>query len=80
MTRHPTRNFRPNPDYYLPVESAADEAGVSMNVLLQALLREFLVDPAGRLAALEPHLEAVAAETPRRGRPDGWSPRGLGRS
>ncbi|MEN3308841.1 MAG: hypothetical protein V7603_5043 [Micromonosporaceae bacterium] len=69
MTRHDTRNFRPNPDYYLPVESAAGEAGVSMNVLLQALLREFLTDPAGRLAALAPHLEAVAAETPRRGRP-----------
>jgi len=69
MARHPTRNFRPNPDYYLPVESAAAEAGVSMNVLLQALLREFLADPTGRLAALAPHLDVIAAETQRRGRP-----------
>ncbi|GGM90016.1 hypothetical protein ACFFX1_49310 [Dactylosporangium sucinum] len=68
MARHPTRNFRPNPRYYDPVEAAA-AAGVSMNVLLQAMLREFLAAPAARLAALAPHLQAVAAETPRRGRP-----------
>ena len=75
MTRYPTRNFRPDPVYYQQVERIAAETGVSMNVLLQALLREFMADPTERLAVLKPHLEAVAAQTPRRGRPDGWSPR-----
>ncbi len=63
--------FRPDPRYYEPVETVAAEAGVSMNVLLQAMLREFLANPTTRLAALAPHLGAVAAETPRRGRPSG---------
>lgn len=78
VTRHPTRNFRPNPAYYEAVERIAADAGVSMNVLLQALLREFGDDPAGRLATLAPHLEAVTAETPRRGRPTGDTRPGSG--
>jgi hypothetical protein len=69
MARHRTRNFRPNPAYYEPVEEIAEKAGVSMNVLLQAMLREFIQNPKDRLAALDEHLQAVAAETPRRGRP-----------
>lgn len=69
MPRHRTRNFRPDPRYYEPAEKTADKAGFSMNVLLQALLREFNADPEARLAALDEHLKAVAAETPRRGRP-----------
>ena len=69
MTRHAVRNFRPDPGLYEPVEKLAAATGISMNVLLQATLREFLADPAGRLAALAPHLQAVAAATPRRGRP-----------
>jgi hypothetical protein len=74
MPRYATRNFRPNPAYYEPVEAAAEEAGVSMNVLLQAMLREFIADPAARLAALDEHVKAVAAITPRRGRPAGDQP------
>jgi hypothetical protein len=73
MTRFGTRNFRPNPIYYEGAERIADDAGVSINVLLQALLRELLAEPEDRLAALEPHLAAVAAETPRRGRPSSAS-------
>ena len=69
MARHQTRNFRPNPAYYEPVEAAAAEVGISMNVLIQAMLREFMSDQDARLAALKPHLDVVASETPRRGRP-----------
>lgn len=69
VTRYPTKNFRPKPAYFKAGEAAAGTAGVSMNVLLQAMLRELAADPAGRLAALAPHLQAVAAETPGRGRP-----------
>jgi hypothetical protein len=72
MTRHPARNFRPDPDLYAQVERIAEDAGVSMNVFLQALLRELIADlaadPDRRLAVLAPHLEAVAAATPPRGR------------
>ncbi|MDG4785401.1 hypothetical protein O7626_05545 [Micromonospora sp. WMMD1102] len=74
MTRWPTKNFRPNPVYAEAGEDAADEAGVSFNVLVQAMLRELRADPAGRLAALAPHIQAVAAETPSRGRPARESP------
>lgn len=69
MTRWPPRNFRPNPADYDQAKTNADAGDINMSHLLQAFLREFNADPGGRLQALKPYLDAIAAETRPRGRP-----------
>lgn len=70
--RFTNRNYRPADDEHDPARDSIRDAGYNMNVLLRAMLRRFNDDPAAELAALEPHLKAVAADTPR-GRPPGGS-------
>lgn len=69
VTRHPTRNFRPEPGEYQPAKAHIEAHGYSMNTLLRAALRWFNANPTAALAALLPHLNAVAEKTPPRGRP-----------
>jgi hypothetical protein len=69
VTRWPTRNFRPDPADYDPVKESAEAAGWNMNLLLQAFLRAVKRDPQAMLKMLEVDLQAIASETPPRGRP-----------
>lgn len=66
--RFTNRNYRPSDAEYDTAKAATDAAGLNMNQLVRALLREFNESPQQRIAALAIHLRVVAEDTPR-GRP-----------
>lgn len=66
--RFTNRNYRPDDVEYEPARKSAEGAGLNMNQLIRAMLREFNERPERRLRALSKHLRAVADDTPR-GRP-----------
>jgi len=65
--RNTNRNYRPDDAEYDPAKIMVEGAGYSMNTAVRAFLRWLNEDPT-RLALLDGHLRAVAAETPT-GRP-----------